>query len=147
RCALILAACGHPAGTAHPPAATATGFSAARWVPAHPTYVLAARTVKAGQRALRDTIDALGTALDFDADDASRGLAMMLAVDPLSPDPVAGIGVDLDGGMAVFSEDVEPTIVVHLAAPDQIQAFFDHERQRGMQSRSVVVDGVEVFTA
>jgi hypothetical protein len=81
-----------------------------------------------------------------DAASASQLLEFVLAVDPLNEAPVTAIGVDLDGGFAVFSEDVDPTFLVHLTAPDALAQFFDKQRQRGMVTQSVVADGVEVFT-
>jgi len=47
----------------------------------------------------------------------------------------------------MFSEDVEPTFVFHLTAPDALQQFLDRQRQRGMITQSVVADGIEVFSA
>lgn len=132
----------HPA-----PPATATAFPATRWVPANATYVLASPTVKQAQHGMRDVIDALGILTGVDVGEASRGLQQMLAVDPLSPDPVAGMGIDLEGGIAMFSDALSPTVVVHLAAPDQTQAFFDRLRERGLVTQSVVADGAEIFSA
>jgi hypothetical protein len=145
--AAIALGCGShpPAHPAPPPAASA--FPATRWVPAHPTYVLASATVTDAQRSLRDVIDSLGMLAGIDLGDVSRGLHAALAVDPLSPDQVAEIGVDLNGGIAMFSEDVSPTFVLHLASSDQLQAFFDRQRARGLRTQSVVVDGIEIVTA
>jgi hypothetical protein len=47
----------------------------------------------------------------------------------------------------MFSEDLSPTMVVHLAAPDQMTAFLDHQRERGLVTQSVIVDKTEVFSA
>ncbi len=125
----------------------ATVFPAARWVPGKPTYVFAARTMRDAQRAFRDIVDTFGMAIG--ADNASIGatLTQILAVDPMSPDAVSGIGVDLDGGMAVFSEALNPTFVVHLSSPPALHAFLDQQRQRGLAAQSVMVDGTEVFSA
>ncbi len=146
--ALVLAAgCGgkQAASPAGPPA-VAAAFPAARWIPANPTYVLAARTMRDAQRAFGDVVDTFGMAVGAESGEISAMLTQVLAVDPLSAEAVAHIGIDLDGGVALFSDDVDPTFVVHLAAPDALQAFFDEQRQRGMVTQSVIVDGNEVFT-
>jgi hypothetical protein len=109
--------------------------------------VLAAKTVRDGQRALHDVFDDLGMAFGFEVNEVSGELGQVLGVDPLSGDALANIGVDLGGGMAVFSEDFTPTFVVHLAAPDAFAAFLDREREKGLATISSMVDGVELFSA
>jgi hypothetical protein len=145
---LAIMACSAPAkapqGPAAPPVA---GIAATAWVPAEPTYLFAAPKVRDAQRAVRDAIDGLGMMAGVDAAVASRALERMIAVDALNADPSAAVGVDVDGGIAIFSEDIDPTIVVHLAAPAAIQQFFDQQRQRGLVTQSIVADGVDVFTA
>ena len=146
--AVIAVGCGggHRASHTSLPA-VAKEFPATRWVPAKATYVLSSPTVKQAQRSMRDVIDSLGILAGVDVDQASRAFQQVLAVDALSPDPVAGMGIDLEGGIAMFSEAVSPTVVVHLSAPDQTQAFFDRLRERGLVTRSVIVDGSEIFSA
>lgn len=134
-----------PSHSAPPP--VASGFPATRWVPANPTYVLASPTVREAQRAIRDIADALGVIGGGDASQLSRELARLIAVDPLSPDALTAMGIDLEGGIVMFSEDVAPTFVVHLSAPDAVQAFFDRQRERGLVTQSVIVEGTELFTA
>ncbi len=129
------------------PPAVANGFPATRWVPANPTYVLASPTVKDAQRSFTGALDSLGVVVGVDASEVGKELSQMLAVDPLSPDAVAGMGIDLEGGIAMFSEDVAPTFVVHLTTPEAASAFFDRQRERGLVTQSVVVDGTEIFTA
>ncbi len=129
------------------PPAVAKGFPATRWVPANPTYVLASPTVRDAQRSFRDAVDSLGVMVGVDVSEVSRELSRMLAVDPLSPEAVAGMGIDLEGGIAMFSEDVAPTFVVHLTAPEAAAAFFDRQRERGLVTQSVIVEGTEIFTA
>lgn len=146
--AISTGGCGGPRGAAHPAAPeVAAGYPATRWVPEHPAYVLASPTLKQAQRSLRDVIDALGVVVGAGATEASQQLTTLLAIDPLSPDPMGGAGVDLNGGFAVFSEDVAPTFVVHLSAPELTSAFFDRQRERGLITQSVIALGTEVFTA
>lgn len=146
--ALCGGSCGSPRPASHsaPPAALAA-FPATRWVPANPTYLVAAPTVKDAQRSLRDTIDSIGMIGGVEVSEVSAELSRLIAVDPLSTEALTAMGIDVEGGLAMFSEDVSPTFVVRVSAPDQIQAFFDRQRERGMVTQSVVVDGVEVFTA
>jgi len=135
-------------GGAHTaPPAVAREFPATRWVPAQPTYVVAAPTVRQAQRGLRDLIDSLGVIAGIEASEVSRELSSLLAVDPLSPDALAGMGIDVDGGFALFSDAISPTFVGHLSSPEATAAFFDRQRERGLVTQSVVVDGVELFSA
>jgi hypothetical protein len=140
--------CGGSRSPSHsgPPVEVA-GFSATRWVPANPTFVLTAPTVRQAQRSLRDVIDSFGMIVGFESAEIATGLSQLLAVDPLSPEALTAMGIDVEGGFAAFSEDLSPTIVVRLGAPDQTQAFFDRQRERGLVTQSVIVDGTEVFSA
>ncbi|MBA3462938.1 MAG: hypothetical protein H0T46_23485 [Deltaproteobacteria bacterium] len=147
-CALALAGCPGTKTASHStPPAVAKGFPATRWVPANPTYVLASPTVREAQRSLRDVIDSLGVIAGVEAGEISRELGRLIAVDPLSPDALVNMGIDIEGGFVVFSEDVSPTFVAHLSAPDAAAAFFDRQRERGLVTQSVIVDGTELFTA
>ena len=122
-------------------------FPATRWVPANPTYLFAAPTVRDAQRSLRDTIDSFGMLGGVEIAEVSRELTRLLSIDPLSPEALAGMGIDVEGSLAMFSEDLSPTFVARLSAPEQAQAFFDRQRERGMVTQSVIVACVEVFTA
>jgi hypothetical protein len=145
---LAIAACGGSAKTpAGPAPAPIADLSVSRFVPAHPTYLFAAGKLRDAQRAARGTIDSLGMLAGVDAQLASSLLQQVLDVDPLDEAPLQAIGVDLDGGFAAFSEDVEPTFLFHLAAPDALELFLEKQRHRGMVTQSVVADGVEVFSA
>ncbi len=143
-----LLGCGGSHGTSQPagPPTVAREYSATRWIPAKPTYAFAARSVRDGQRGLRDMIDSFGIGFEVDATSMGRVLKQQLTVDPMSVQEVGALGIDLDGGIAMFSEGVSPTFVIHLAAPSQTQAFFDQARQSGISTQSVLVDGKEVFT-
>jgi hypothetical protein len=135
---------GHPGGDGGPALA---GFPALRWVPAEPSYVLAGRTSRDLTTGLRELVDLAGTAGGFDVAQVSQSLRHTLDVDLLDVDALAAIGVDPGGGAVVFSTGLEPTVVVHLAAPDATAGFFDGLRQHGLVTQSIMVDGVEVFTA
>ncbi|MBV8758334.1 MAG: hypothetical protein JO257_13695 [Deltaproteobacteria bacterium] len=149
-CALVIAGCGGHAPRAAGPGGGGEGgepFAAARFVPANPTYVVAAATVRDGQRAFHDLLDDLGMVGGFTAAEAERELPQILGVDPLSEGAMTNIGVDVGGGMAMFSEDVTPTFVVHMTAPEAFTAFLDQQRQKGLATVSQVVDGVELNTS
>lgn len=146
---LLVTGCGskQSGGPASGPGAVATVFPAARWVPAEPTYVVSAETMRDGQVAFTSFVDVLGMVLGFEVSEVGRELDGLLGVDPTSPDALAAIGVDLDGSMAVFSDEVNPTFVVHLSSPEQMLGFLEGQRQRGLRTQSVISAGVEVFTA
>ena len=145
---VVALGCGGPRSASHVgPPAVAAAYPATRWVPASPTYLLASPTVREAQRGLRDALDALGVLIGIDGAEVGIELQALLSVDPLSPAALTDLGIDLEGGLAVFSEDLDPTFVVHLAAPEQTQGFFDRLRERGLVTQSVMVDGVEVFSA
>ena len=132
-----------------PPAAPAEapGFTATRWVPANATYALSAHSVADAQHLIRDFANAFGFLFDASEANVSRGLSQLLGVDALSVEALRNIGVDPEGGFALFSDDVDPTFAVHLSAPDALPAFFDKLHAQGMVSQSVIVDGVEIFSA
>jgi len=147
--ACVLVGCGGKTGggggTA--PGEVASVFPAARFVPAQPTYLVSARTFREGQAAFTQFLDMAGMTLGFELSEASRELSQILGVDPLSPDAVAAIGVDLDGSMALFSDDLNPTFVLHLDSADSMNSFLEGQRQRGLRTQSVISDGVEVYSA
>jgi hypothetical protein len=156
--AIITAGCGgrSPPPAALPPPPPVPDVSATRWVPAAPSYAFASRSIEVAQDSLRGAIDLLGSLAGFELSEVIRGISDVLAVDALHPDPVAAIGVDPHGSWAVFSDDLNPTLVVHLAAPELMTAFLDRQRERGLVTRSVIVDAggsgpandkIEVFSA
>ena len=141
--AALALACGgsrtSSAPAAGPPAA-ARAYTATRWIPAKPTYALEARSARDAQRTIKDVVDSLGMIVDLDSSQVSAALRVLLAMDPLAPDALAAMGIDLEGGIAVFSESIHPTFVVHLSAPEQTAAYFDQERSRGLDTQSQIVD-------
>jgi hypothetical protein len=144
---LVAAGCGGKRQVGPGGPGAALPFPAARFVPATPTYVFASRTVRDAQRAFGDAIDTLGIIGGVDRAQVSAALTQVLQVDPLSADAMSGIGVDLDGGVAVFSAEIDPTLVVQVAQPQLLQDFIARQRQRGMATQSVMIEGTEVFTA
>jgi hypothetical protein len=148
-CTLCLACSGSHGSAREPtPPAAAKDFSATRWIPAKPTYAVGARSVRDAQRTLRDLVESFGMLVDLDLQDVAGELAATLAVDALSPDALAAIGIDLDGGLAMFSEAVNPTFVVHLQSPDQMRGFLEQLRGRpDFKVQTQIVDGIEIATA
>jgi hypothetical protein len=132
-----------PGGPAAPVPAVVRDYPATRWIPARPTYAFAARTVGDAQRAVADLLTTLVAMLELDQDAALRGL---LAVDGLSAGALADLGIDVAGSVALFSEAVSPTVVVHLAAPAQTRKFLDQLRAGGFSARAEQAAGVEVVT-
>lgn len=149
--ALAASGCGsRPRGAGPPPPppvpASAQPYAAARWLPARPTYAVLFRSVGDAQRAVTGALAGFGPVVGAGGESLSRVFLDLLAVDALSSAALAEIGVDPDGGAALFSEAVNPTLVVRLADPARLQAFLDRRRERGLQAQSVRVDGVEVLT-
>jgi hypothetical protein len=122
-------------------------FPAARFVPAQPTYVFSARSMRDAQAAFVHLLEMWGMMEGFEVSEAGRELGKILGVDPTDANAVAGIGVDLDASIAIFSEDISPTFVVHLKSPDSMTSFLEGQRQRGLRTQSVISGGTEVFSA
>jgi len=144
--AVLVAACGGNGPPAAVPSAP-VAVAATRWVPARPTYVFASPTLGDAQHSLRDAIELIGIASGYELEDVVAALTGLVGVDALHADPLAAIGVDPRGSWAMFSEDLSPTFVIHLSAPDQMTAFLDRQRARGLVTRSTKVDQTEVFSA
>lgn len=126
--ALILATgCGGKRQVGTGPAAAAAAFPAARWVPAQPTYVFAAPSIAAAQHSLGDVVD-------------RAMLTQILGVDALSPEALSAIGVDVQGGIALFSGEIDPTVVLHLSAPQAMQDFVARQQARPPLGPDVHVD-------
>ncbi|MBX3160263.1 MAG: hypothetical protein KF773_30145 [Deltaproteobacteria bacterium] len=146
---LISLGCGGPGKAAKAPesnpipAEVARAYPAASWIPAHPTYALAARTVRDAQHRVRDVINVFGGVFGgVEAALISTILEAELGVDALSPEALAAIGIDPDGGFAVFSEGLNPTFVVRLAAPDAMARFLAPRR-----GTPRTADGTTILTA
>jgi hypothetical protein len=124
----------------------AKAYPAARWIPARPTYAIAARSVGDAQNAAADLLGSIGALVGIDTREGAQIVRGVLGIDALAAEALTEIGIDLDGSMAVFSEAVSPTLVVHLAAPAKARAFVDRLRAGGMEARPEQVDGLEVLT-
>src|SRR5436190_17906818 len=145
-CALGLLACGSDkcGGSSQPLVIASGSYAATRWIPGTATYAVATPTVRDAQQNVRDLIETAGLIGGHSSNEVSRNLERILLVDPLSPDAVSAIGVDLEGGFAMFSEALNPTIVVRLASEPTFHHWIDQQNRERTQSQ--VVDGVEVFT-
>ena len=129
------------------PSADVREFAALAFAPDQPTYLWTAHSVSAAQRSINDVIDSFGMLAGATSADAGSALEHLLSVDPLSEIGTQRLGVDPSGSIAMFSEGLDPTIVVQLASPDITRAFFDSVKsQNGVATQSVIVDGVEVST-
>jgi hypothetical protein len=144
---VALAACGGPQKGGGAAAGGPEAFAGARWVPAKPTYVMAAPTFQSAQLAMHDAADIFGMAVGGEVEEIGGMMQMLIGVNLLDPNAMAQIGVDMNGAFVAFSEDVDPTLVMHLSDPSAMTAYLDRQRERGMKLTSMVVDNVEVFTA
>jgi hypothetical protein len=145
----LVCACAHPKATVQgpTPSADVQEFAALAWVPDQATYVWTAHSVRDAQRSITDVIDSFGMLSGATAADAGRALEHVLSVDPLSESGTQKLGVDPAGSIAMFSDGLDPTIVVQLASPDTTRLFFDSVKAtNGVATQSVIVDGVEVST-
>ena len=144
-CAAALLACGAKSNRTGPSGSAAVGaYTATRWIPAKASYAITSRTVREAQQGVRDLIETFGVLADVSVAKVSEELTKIMFVDPLSPEAATSIGIDLDGGFAMFSDAYNPTLVARLASAPAFRAFI--ERQ-DLKMQSVVVDGVEVFSA
>jgi len=146
--AIAAAGCGGRASApvAAPPGSL-PGFLAARWVPAQPLYVMSSPRLASAQHTVRAAIELAAPLTGVAGRDVSSLSSVLLGIDALDGDALAAAGVDLGGGWTVFGDASGPTLVVHLAAPAQMTAFIDRQRSRGLATRSVIVDRVELVTA
>ncbi|MGE0546711.1 MAG: hypothetical protein AB7O24_24560 [Kofleriaceae bacterium] len=142
----VVTACGSGTSSPQAPQQAIAAFPATRWVPSNPTYVVATRTVADAQKGLRDVVDTLGMLFGVNAGELSEEFRREIGIDPMSGEGLSAVGVDANGGLVMFSEQVSPTFVVRLAAADQMRGFFDQRRASGMVTQSVIVDGTEIFT-
>jgi hypothetical protein len=143
----IACACGGASPPApHVPTPAAAEFTAAKWIPPRPTYAIAAKSLRDVQRATTDLMAQVGVLVDVDGSELGQALARMLVVNPMVPDQLTAIGIDVEGGFAVFSEGIDPTLVVRVSGPDQLATFFQRQRERGMKTSSLMAGNVEVFS-
>lgn len=144
--AALAIGCGAHAGSSSLPQPAAAP-AATRWVPDRPTYLMASPMIGDAQRNLRDVIDALSIVSGVELDELAAVAQGLVGVDVLHAEPLAAIGIDVGGSWAVFSEDISPTFVVHLTAPDKMKAFLERQRARGLPVQTATVDQVEVASA
>jgi len=141
-----LAGCGAPSHPA-PVADRQLPFPAARWVPESPSYVVSSASVGDGQDALRSTVETLLASHGLTLDHVAGLAHSMIGVDLLSASDVGALGVDLQGSMVVFSEDIAPTLVVHLSSPDAFAKFIATRVATGLAPHTTTIDGVAIATA
>ena len=127
-----------------PPAAP--GLPATAWIPAHPTYAVAARSVRDLQQATRQVLGSLGIPVGLDAATVSGLATVVTGLDLLSPEALAGAGIDPDGGVAVFSEATSPTFVLHLTSADPIKSFLARWSKGGPPPAVTTIAGAEIHT-
>ncbi len=149
--AAVLAACGPavPHGTTTggaEPGDITTRLPVTRWFPSQPTYGFVAPTLREGQAGVTHLADLVGPVFGATATMLSAAMRAQFGVDPLDPNQLAGIGFDLDGNVAVFSDELTPTFAVHLAAPDAMRAFIAKALRAGMVASTAKVGELVVST-
>lgn len=131
--------------TAGMPSAVQT-YGALRWVPAGVSYAVVARRATDLSAILRDLADSVGILFDADATVAGEWSKQMFSYDLFSPDSLAGIGIDVEGGAVIYGTGLSPTIVARLGDPSALDAFVDRMRQNGVALQSQMSDDIEVFS-
>lgn len=121
-------------------------YGALRWVPANASYAVVARQGLDLSNTLRDLADTAGLAFDADAQVAGEWSLAQFGYDLFSPDSLAGIGIDVHGGAAIFGTGLSPTVVAKLEDPGKLEAFVDRMRSNGVSMQSQMSDGAEVFS-
>jgi hypothetical protein len=144
---LATAACGAGPHGPIPTPDTPTDFAAARWIPAHPTYAFVAKHVQDASHALVSLVETFSLVADVRPRDIADTSRNVFGIDITDEAALASVGVDADAGVAVFSDDVDPTIVGRLQTPALFAEYVARERTRGLVTSSSIVDGVEVFAA
>ncbi|HEY0194120.1 MAG TPA: hypothetical protein VGC42_23545, partial [Kofleriaceae bacterium] len=138
-----LAACaGHAAAPSVPPVGAAP--EATRWVPERPTFVMSSPALADALRDLREVIEAVSVVSGLELRDLSAAAQGLIGVDVLQADALAAIGVDVRASWAAFSDDLNPTFVVHLASADKMKAFVARQRERGLAIQTATADQIEV---
>jgi hypothetical protein len=95
---------------------------------------------------LRDLADSVGLAFDADAEVAGEWSMMQFGYNLFDPTSLAGIGLDLESGAAVFGTGLSPTVVARLGDPSKLDAFVERMRENGVSLQSQMADGAEVFS-
>ncbi len=149
--AAVLAACGpavpHGATTGgSEPGDITTQLPVTRWFPIQPTYGFVAPTLRDAQAAVTHLADLVGPVIGGTAAMVSAGMRAEFGVDPLDPNQLAGLGFDLDGNVAVFSDELAPTFAVHLSAPERLHAFIAKAIGAGMVASTAKVGDLVVST-
>ncbi len=136
----------HGGGPATRPGSATLAYPATRWIPADATYALTARRTTDAAVVVRDLIAVVGMLGDFDEREASRAATQELGFDPLDPTTYGAVGIDPEGGIAVFSQGLSPTFAVALTDPATTSAAIDRLRQGGVAVQVAREQAVEVYS-
>jgi hypothetical protein len=143
---LMVTSCGGRGSGAAEPTANVGAYPGLRWVPADVSYVIAARRTADLVAVLRDLFDVTGLLTDADAETVAAAMRGSLGFDVLSVDGLAAVGVAVDGGAAMFSKGMSPTLAVQLDDASKMTATIDRLRSGGVAVQTRQEGGVEVFS-
>ena len=123
-------ACGHAPPTGAPPRAQpiVAAYPALRWVPPDAAFVITSPRVESAAAVVRNLAAIYGILNDHDLSEIEQLYQEGLGVDPMSADSLHDIGVDPDGGVAIWSYAGSPTIAIALSDPQRTAAFIDQIR-------------------
>ncbi len=110
------------------PSAAEKVYPALRWVPADATYVMTGIRTADLLTAGRELIAALGLLGDFDVMDVDREFVSNLGVNPLSADALADAGIALDRGVALFSQEISPVVILPVADEAKLSGFLEQRQ-------------------
>ena len=123
-----------------------TTYPALRWVPADATYVLTARRATDAVAVVRELVHVVDLATDQELSEHETEMRREMGFDLLSIDGLKDAGVDANGGVAIFSQDLGPTFAVALADPQRTAGFIEQLRTSGVAVEVEREQGVDVYT-
>lgn len=127
--------------------AAVSAYGALRWVPADVSYAVVGKRAADVSALLRELAELAGIFIpDVDARAVSAISTQEFGYDILSPESLAGIGIDPEQGAAFFSTGVSVTAVAAIGDPSKLEAFVERMRDAGVSLQSQISDGAEVLT-
>jgi len=121
-------------------------YPALRWVPADATFVVTTRHTSDAVAILRELGNVAGVLVDADLSELEDEMRRHLGFDPLSTDSLTEIGVDVNGGVAIFSQGLSPTFAIPLSDPAHIASLIEQLRAGGVAVEVSREQGIDVYT-
>lgn len=103
-------------------------YPALRWVPADATYVITATRLRDAAGVMRELLAGVGIPFDLSPGQIDGAMREALGLSVIMAEDLAGAGLDLDGGTAIFSSALHPVVVLPVADQGRLRAFVDEFR-------------------